>query len=112
MYQRFKDFINTENLLDENDRVLLGISGGLDSMVMLNLFLETGYSLAVAHCNFGLRGEESDQDQLFVAGHCKKYNIPLYTKLFDTQSYANERGVSVQMAARDLRYAWFNKLLS
>ena len=112
MYERFLNFINSESLIDRSGKILLGISGGVDSMVMFNLFLESGYPIAAAHCNFNLRGKESDQDQLFVAAECRKNNIHLHAKKFDTVNYSKERGMSLQMAARDLRYAWFNHLIA
>jgi tRNA(Ile)-lysidine synthase len=110
MYKRFTDFINSEDLIDVPGKILLGISGGLDSMVMLSLFQKSGYEIAVAHCNFGLRGQESDTDQFFVAEHCKQNNLPFHSKLFETKNYAREHGISLQMAARDLRYSWFGQL--
>ncbi len=112
MQERFIEFINSEKLFTQHDKILLGISGGVDSMVMLSLFLKNGYQIGVAHCNFGLREKESDNDQLFVEDECKKNNIPFHTKLFDTNSYSKERGISLQMAARDLRYSWFENLLT
>ncbi len=109
IYQGFNDFVSSENLLDSG-KILLGISGGIDSMVMLGLFLKTGLQVSAAHCNFGLRGQESDTDQVFVAEYCKKNNVPLHTKHFNTQQYAEEHKISLQMAARDLRYSWFEHL--
>ncbi len=112
MYKRFSDFVKAGDLIDRPGKILLGISGGVDSMVMFNLFLETDYPFAAAHCNFNLRGEESDQDQYFVAQECIKNNIHLHFKKFDTVNYSQERGISLQMAARELRYTWFNQLIS
>ncbi|MFO7922344.1 MAG: tRNA lysidine(34) synthetase TilS [Bacteroidales bacterium] len=112
MDERFKAFIKSEKLFDKSDTLLMGISGGIDSMVMLYILLKSGFSVAAAHCNFRLRGEESDKDQLFVEDECKKNNIICYSKVFDTLSYSRERGISLQMAARDLRYSWFNEIVS
>lgn len=112
MQEKFLGFIQTEKLFEKSERILLGISGGVDSMVMLSLLMRSGYQVAVAHCNFGLREEESDNDQLFVKRECQKNNIPFHTKHFDTLNYSKERGVSLQMAARDLRYSWFANLLA
>lgn len=78
---------------------------------MLHLFNEAGFSIAIAHCNFQLRGKESDGDELFVQEVCKKLNLPVYTKRFETEGFAWEQGISIQMAARNLRYAWFDDLL-
>lgn len=110
MLDEFNKYIRSEDLFDEEDRLLLAVSGGIDSMVMLNLFSDTSYKIAAAHCNFGLRAAESDDDQVFVEQQCKRINIPLYTRRFDTVARASERGTSLQMAARDLRYEWFEKL--
>ncbi len=110
MYKRFKEFIASEDLFTGDGKILLGVSGGIDSMVMLSLFLRTGYQVSAAHCNFGLRGKESDEDELFVAEYCKLNNVPLYSILFDTVSRARESRISLQMAARELRYEWFEQL--
>ncbi len=112
MYKQFRDFIETEGLIDQPGTIMLGLSGGVDSMVMMDLFLKARYNVAAAHCNFGLRGEESDNDQVFVAERCKKHNIKFHIKLLDTLDYAKDKGISLQMAARDLRYEWFEMLLA
>jgi tRNA(Ile)-lysidine synthase len=110
MLKQFSDFIKDKSLIERPGIILLGISGGIDSMVMMDLFIRSGYDIAVAHCNFGLRGNESDNDQIFVSGQCEKGNIPFHCKLFETHEYSREKGVSLQMAARDLRYEWFNEI--
>ncbi len=110
MHHRFKEFVDNENLFDIHGRILLGVSGGIDSMVMMNLFQTTGCHISTAHCNFNLRGNESDIDQLFVSDYCQKHNIPFYVKNFDTESYAADNKMSLQMAARELRYSWFYQL--
>jgi tRNA(Ile)-lysidine synthase len=99
-----------ENLCKTTDKILLAVSGGMDSMVMLHLFLQAGFSVAVAHCNFQLRGEESDEDENFVAAKCKKWGIPFHSIQFDTNNYAIQHGLSIQMAARELRYNWFHQV--
>lgn len=88
----------------------MAVSGGMDSMVMLHLFHQAGFSIAVAHCNFQLRGEESEKDENFVAAKCKKWGIPFHSIRFDTNNYAIQHGLSVQMAARELRYSWFHQV--
>lgn len=95
-------------------RVLLAVSGGIDSMYMLHRAPELfpGASFAVAHCNFGLRGEESDGDEAFVRNACEELGIECFVRRFDTLGYAAGHGVSVEMAARELRYAWFAELCS
>lgn len=95
-------------------RILLAVSGGVDSMYMLARSSELfpGSEVAVAHCNFGLRGAESDGDEEFVRGWCAAHGIRCFVRRFDTLDYASSRHISVEMAARDLRYAWFAELLS
>jgi len=112
MVEQFIKYIHEEKLFHSSQRILLAVSGGADSMLMLHLFTNAGFSVAVAHCNFGLRGSESDGDEQFVAEYCDKHNLAFYVKHFNTQDYALEKGISIEMAARDLRYWWFDGLLS
>lgn len=93
-----------------SDKLLLTVSGGVDSTVMLHLFLQTDYLIGIAHCNFKLRGKDSDEDELFVKQLAEKHNIPFYSISFETEEYAKELGISIQMAARELRYEWFRKI--
>lgn len=111
MLSRFKNYISEHRLFMNNDPVLLAVSGGIDSMVMAELFHRAGYNFAIAHCNFGLRGAESNQDEKFVASMAEVYGVKLFIKNFKTREYAGFNKVSVQMAARTLRYEWFNELL-
>ena len=94
--------------------VLLAVSGGIDSMCMAELFAALGphLSFAMAHCNFHLRGEESDGDEALVRSWAEAHGITLHVRDFDTETYARENGISIEMAARDLRYAWFAELCS
>ena len=92
------------------DRVLLAVSGGLDSMAMLHLFSQSDIPFAVAHCNFGLRGAESDGDEAFVKDCAKTLGVPFFFRKFQTRVYAKVQKYSIQMAARELRYAWFEEL--
>ncbi|MEE4256406.1 MAG: tRNA lysidine(34) synthetase TilS [Bacteroidales bacterium] len=110
MIDRFKSFIEEHDLFSGSDRILLAVSGGIDSMVMLELFVRTGYNIGIAHCNFALRGEASDADEALVEKIAGKHDLPFYTRRFDTTAYANENKLSVQMAARELRYAFFDEL--
>jgi len=112
MLQAFKTYIRTANLFSTNDCILLAVSGGVDSVVMVKLFQEAGFNFGIAHFNFGLRGEESDGDEKFVQQLALESEVPFYVKHFDTHQYAEEKKISIQMAARDLRYAWFEQLLT
>ncbi|MDR0559039.1 MAG: tRNA lysidine(34) synthetase TilS [Prevotellaceae bacterium] len=100
--------VSLKNVNSEK-KYLIAVSGGVDSMVMANLFAVEKYDCAIAHCNFSLRGEESDGDEKLVADFAEKYKIPLYTVRFDTENYAEQHGLSIQVAARELRYEWFEK---
>jgi tRNA(Ile)-lysidine synthase len=110
MQSRFIDFIRCNNLISANDKILLGVSGGIDSMVMLYLFRKAGFNVAVAHCNFSLRGEESNGDEQLVIHECEINRIKLHRIKFETRSFAEEHKLSIQVSARNLRYQWFNKL--
>lgn len=110
MLNRFQNFVKMHSLCDQGDKILLTVSGGKDSISMLRLFHESNYSIEVAHCNFQLRGEESDREEDFVRDLTEKLQIPLHVKRFDVASYQKNQGVSLQMACRELRYAWFEEL--
>ena len=90
--------------------MLLTVSGGVDSMVMLRLFTGCGYRVGVAHCNFQLRGTESDEDETLVAEEAARLGVECYNRRFDTLSEMERTGESMEMAARRLRYAWFEEL--
>ncbi len=111
MLKRFINEITTNHLCTREDSILLAVSGGVDSMVLAHLFHLAGYTMGIAHCNFQLRGKASDEDDDFVQTWCDQFNIPCHTKRFNTNNYAAENGLSIQMAARDLRYAWFAELM-
>jgi tRNA(Ile)-lysidine synthase len=110
MLQEFKKSIEENKLVYGKNRILMAVSGGIDSMVMIHLFIAAGISPAIAHCNFNLRGKESDLDEAFVKGFAAKNKIPFHTVSFDTTGYAEEKGISIQMAARELRYRWFEEV--
>ena len=101
MRVKFLNFIEKHNLVHFGDRVLLAVSGGIDSMVMLNLFHGSGVRFSVAHCNFTLRGHESDGDQEFVSQICQTMGVELFVKRFDTNAYARGNRISIQVAARE-----------
>ncbi len=111
MLQRLKNNLENQFKIPLDARFLLAVSGGVDSMVLLYLFRQFSDHLAVAHCNFNLRGEESDADEQLVRDFCIKYHIPFYSNSFDTNNYVDLHKVSVQVAARELRYSWFKDIL-
>jgi tRNA(Ile)-lysidine synthase len=110
MINLFQNFIDKNSLFSGEDLILLGVSGGIDSRVMLHLFLEAGYNTAIAHCNFRLRGDEADADENFVHSLAEKNNIPFHRMHFNTSEYAKLQKISIQMAARELRYNWFENV--
>ncbi|MCX2477093.1 tRNA lysidine(34) synthetase TilS [Pedobacter sp. MC2016-05] len=106
----FQDFINQHELFARDDKILLAISGGKDSVLMLHLFKAIGVNIGVAHCNFNLRGDEAQRDENFVKMLSASLDVPFYLTHFDTKKYAAENKISTQMAARDLRYQWFEEI--
>ncbi len=111
MLQKLKKYIQSQELCSHHDKLLVAVSGGIDSVVLLNLLQKASYSCAIAHCNFQLRGKESDFDEKFVEGLGDKYGIKTHTIRFDTIAYSKNKGISTQMAARDLRYNWFSEII-
>jgi len=103
-------YIKDNDLFSRNDKLLVGVSGGIDSVVLFDLLVRAGYEVGIAHCNFQLRGEEADEDQRFVTWLAEQHNVPFFLKKFDTQGDASSMGVSIQMAARRLRFHWFEEL--
>ncbi len=110
MEQKFLQYINHQHLFNKEHRLLLAVSGGIDSMVMLHLLHKHAFHITVAHCNFNLRGDESDGDASFVEEICSHLKTPCFIRQFNTTDYANENGISIQMAARELRYTLFDEL--
>ncbi len=133
MLTEFNRFIEKHNLINKGDKVLLALSGGVDSMVLAKLLImsqrvsestrlqaetqshcqshcQSQSHLAFAHCNFHLRGEDSNRDEKFVTDFARENNIPIFVKHFDTEAYAKENSLSIEMAARELRYNWFKEL--
>jgi len=108
--QNFLDYIRQNALFDPQQRILLTVSGGKDSVLMAHLFKQAGFDFGIAHCNFGLRGGESQRDEHFVRTLAALLDVPLHVTHFETKEYAAEHKISTQMAARDLRYRWFEEL--
>ena len=110
LIERFQEYVNRQNLFTRQDKILLTVSGGVDSMVLMSLCVNSGYNVGVAHCNFSLRGQESDEDEIMVQETARRYGIECYNKRFDTQGEIERTGESMEMAARRLRYEWFYEL--
>ncbi len=111
LLKSFQQYIKKENLFHPADKLLLAVSGGVDSVVLCDLCKKAGYDLVIAHCNFQLRGEESNADESLVKELAKKYDAVFFVKRFDTEKYAEANKFSIQVAARELRYAWFTQLI-
>ncbi|MBL0356804.1 MAG: tRNA lysidine(34) synthetase TilS [Chitinophagaceae bacterium] len=107
LLDKFKEYIATNHLFQPKDMLLLAVSGGIDSVVLCELCHRAGYQFVIAHCNFQLRGAESERDENFVRSLGEKYGVKVFIKKFDTEKYAREHKKSIQEAARDLRYKWF-----
>ena len=112
MLEQFRKYINEQHLINKGDRILVALSGGVDSMVLAELLRREGYDIAFAHCNFHLRGKESDGDEQFVREYAARVGVKLFVRQFDTMDFIENNKVSVEMAARELRYAWFNDLIN
>ncbi|GAB3516895.1 tRNA lysidine(34) synthetase TilS [Emticicia fontis] len=110
MLQSFLTYINEQSLFQPTDKIILAVSGGKDSIVLLDLFREAKFNFTVAHCNFQLRGEESEQDAEFMEQLCASNGIPFRATTFQTKDYAKTHKISIEMAARQLRYEWFEQL--
>ena len=110
MWNKVGTYIERYNLLNYNDLYIVALSGGADSVALLLLLKEQGFRIHAAHCNFHLRGEESDRDEAFCVELCGRLGIELHRVHFDTKTYADLHHVSIEMAARELRYRWFEQL--
>lgn len=111
LLEQFIGSIKQQNLFHPKDKLLLAVSGGVDSVVLCELCKQAGYDFKIAHCNFQLRGGESERDEQFVRGLGKRYSADVMVNKFDTENYAAENKLSIQEAARNLRYAWFEELI-
>ncbi len=112
MLDDFLQFLRSNQLYHPQSKMLLAVSGGVDSVVLCRLFHEAGLPFGIAHCNFRLRGAEADEDESFVAELAKDFKVESHAERFDTQAYATKNRISIQMAARDLRYEWLEKIRS
>lgn len=110
MWSKVSAYVKKHNLLDSNELYIVALSGGADSVALLLLLHEHGYRVHAAHCNFHLRGDESDRDEAFCVELCEHLGVELHRVHFDTQTYADLHKVSIEMAARELRYQWFEQL--
>lgn len=108
--KKIAQYIDNERLFPLNARIIVALSGGADSVALLRILHTLGYDCEAAHCNFHLRGAESDRDEMFVRKLCKTMRIPLHTIDFATEQYAIEKKISIEMAARELRYQWFAEI--
>jgi len=110
MFKKVESYILKNNLLTADAKVIVGTSGGADSVALLHILKKLGFQCIVAHCNFHLRNEESDRDELFVQEYASKLALDFHKIDFDTVKFAQTNKISIEMAARDLRYQWFEKL--
>lgn len=112
LVDKIQYFIQESCLIDQAKPVLVALSGGADSVALLRVLLMLGYDCRAAHCNFHLRGDESNRDEQFVINLCHQLDVPLVMKHFDVQACMQERGISMEMACRELRYQWFDELMN
>lgn len=111
MFINFKDHIESNFPFLLKSNLLIAVSGGVDSMVLLHLLEKINLNISVAHCNFQLRAEESNEEENFVKKYCEEHQIHLFVKRFATKEYAIQNKLSIQLAARELRYDWFNLVM-
>ncbi|HBB90621.1 MAG TPA: tRNA lysidine(34) synthetase TilS [Bacteroidales bacterium] len=110
LIQGFLEYSRLQELFDPSDLILVAVSGGKDSMALADCLIRIGQPMVVAHCNFGLRAGESDEEERFVNDYFANRSIPVRTRTFPTREYAESQGISIEMAARDLRYEWFEEV--
>ena len=111
MSKELEQLFLSETNLYKDCKFLLAVSGGVDSMVLAKLFLSNKLNFSIAHCNFHLRGKESDNDEIFISKWCSENNIELFVKKFTTEDYCKNNKITIQMGARKLRYEWFGDLI-
>ena len=108
---RVRQYISDNQLLQSGASVIVGLSGGADSTALLRILLALGYRCIAVHCNFHLRGAESDRDRQFVTDLCQNLGVELIVCNYDTVTYASQKNISIEMAARELRYADFERIM-
>jgi tRNA(Ile)-lysidine synthase len=108
--ERLQEFIKKHALFQEKERLLLAVSGGRDSVLMAKMFKLAGYNFGIAHCNFQLRGKEADEDEYFTVNLASELGVEIFVSKFNTKEYASKNHISIQMAARDLRYQWLENI--
>jgi tRNA(Ile)-lysidine synthase len=111
MLSKLQNHINAQLPFLKEKKLLLAVSGGIDSMVLVHILQQLQYNVAIAHCNFNLRGEESDGDEQFIRDYAREHSVEIFVTRFDTQAFAEDAKLSIQIAARQLRYSWFSELL-
>ncbi|HSB94200.1 MAG TPA: tRNA lysidine(34) synthetase TilS, partial [Flavitalea sp.] len=112
LLNRFQQHVTGKRFFEPGDKLIVACSGGIDSVALCDLLASSTTPFSIAHMNFQLRQEESERDAAFVEELAESYKVPLYRKRADTQLYAEEHSMSIQAAARELRYAWFNELIA
>lgn len=112
LHQQFIEYIRRHHLFEKNDQLLVAVSGGVDSVVLCELLKRSGFNFVMAHCNFQLREKDSEADELFVKKIATAYQVQFFSKRFGTRQYAEINKVNIQIAARALRYEWFNDLIA
>lgn len=110
LIEQFHKFIDAKSLINKDDKILLSVSGGRDSVALCKLFFNSKIDFEIAHCNYHLRNEDSNRDQRFVADLARKCNVAIHVAEFDTAKYAADNSLSIEMAARKLRYDWYRVL--
>ena len=108
LIEKFQEYITRNELFSKQDKILLTVSGGVDSMVLMSLCVNSGYNVGVAHCNFQLRGTESDEDEILVLERARKYGIECYNRRFDTTAEMERTGESIHMVSGTMQQIWIN----
>ena len=112
LLSQFIQHIHADGLFHKTDKLLIAVSGGVDSVVLCDLCFHAGFNFEIAHCNFQLRGDDSESDEKFVIELANKYKVKHHVVKFDTEKFAADNKQNIQLAARNLRYTWFNHILS